>query len=222
MGKAIGFCGVLLDHNKEYSYYSKKASTQSGIALRDQSGVETENSQSGNRLFIIIAVALIGLICIGLLGLGGVLFLTASNRAQEDITLQITATPTPFPPTFTPTPTPTFTPTDTPVPTPTGTPVVPIGGQAAQPTATPEGGEGQAAISATTELNVTATNTPVVGTPTESAAGVSTGTPAVVPGSGGVLPVTSNSILLWLGGGLLAVLILSGTLHRIFNINVKK
>ncbi|MCG3209136.1 MAG: hypothetical protein FOGNACKC_02755 [Anaerolineae bacterium] len=171
--------------------------------------MEAESSQSGNRLFLIIAVALIGLICIGLFGLGFVLTITSFNRAQEQAALIPTATDTPFPPTFTPTPTATFTPTETPQPTPTGTPVV---RPESEVTATPA--EVEAAATGSSELSGTATNTPVVGSPTAVATVNATATPAVVPGSGGVLPVASSGILVWLGGGVLALLVLSGALHR--------
>jgi LPXTG-motif cell wall-anchored protein len=166
--------------------------------------VEAE-SQSGNRLFVILAVALIGLICIGLMGLGGVLFLINNGRAQDDIALQVTETPTPFPPTFTPTSTPTFTPTNTPEPTPTGTQVVQM-----------TGGETDTGLpAATTDPNATATNTPIIGSLTPAGtADITTPTPAVVPGSGGVLPATSNSVLLWLGSGLLILLVFGSVFQR--------
>jgi len=172
--------------------------------------VETESTQSSNRLFVIIAVALIGLICIGLLGLSAVLFITKNRAAQEEMAMQQAAIPpTPFPPTFTPTTTPTNTPTNTPEPTSTSTPVV----------RTPTPGA-QSPLTATIKSNATATSTPIIRqTPVAITKTLSVTTTSALtntlPGSGGVLPAASNGVLAWFGSGLLVLLLLSGVLHRI-------
>ena len=167
-----------------------------------------ESSQSGNRLFIIIAVALIGLICIGLMGLGAALFVIQSNRAQEEAALQPTATATAFPPTLTPTPTPTFTPTDTPEPTPTSTPVL----QTAEPTPTEAGGDMSAQGEASPAPEITET-VAVSSTGTSEPAPEVTATPAEVPNSGGVLQQSSGGILIWAGAILLLLLLIYGTIY---------
>jgi len=177
--------------------------------------VEAESGQSSNRLFVFLAIALLGLICIGLMGLGGVIFLIQSNRAAEQAALP-TDTPTPFPPTFTPTSTSTPTPTDTPEPTPTGTLVVPIEGQSTTPNA-------DTGPTATVDPNATATNTPVIRTATPTTASTdqsgsaanTTATPESVPGSGGVLPTPASSALLWLGVFVVAALVAFGAVHRL-------
>lgn len=174
--------------------------------------VEADSGQSSNRLFVFLAIALLGLICIGLMGLGGVLFLVQSNRAAEQAALP-TDTPTPFPPTFTPTSTLTPTPTDTPEPTPTGTLVVPVEGQSAP---APDTGP-----TATVDPNATATNTPVIRTATATTSSGQSGstvnttpTPESVPGSGGVLPATNSAALAWLGAFVLTALLAFGAVHR--------
>ena len=79
---------------------------------------------------------MIGLICIGLMGLGGVVFFTISNRVQEAVA--VPASPTLILPTLTPTGTATATPTETPLPTATSTPVVNLeGGEAGTAEVTP-------------------------------------------------------------------------------------
>ncbi len=89
--------------------------------------VEPSGEQSNNRLFIILAIALLGLICVGLVGLAGAVYLYQANFAEQ----AALPTPTIFVPvetaTFTPTPSPTST--NTPLPTATGTPVVSGDGQ---------------------------------------------------------------------------------------------
>lgn len=177
--------------------------------------MESERGQS-NTLFIIIAAGLIGLICIGMVGLIGVLSMNRLNSAQEIAALQPTPIDTPFPPTFTPSPTLTSTPTETPEPTPTGTPVIKVGGET-------EGEELSEQVGAGTTipaLNVTVTSTSVLGngdatelTPTPIIIEM-TPTPIIIPGSGGVLPVATNSILVWLGGGVLLVLVVFGLFNR--------
>lgn len=142
---------------------------------------------------------MIGLICIGLMGLGGVVFFTVSDRAQEAAVVPVS--PTVILPTFTPTGTPTATPTDTPLPTPTSTPVINVG----------DGGESTAATPGdipTTDPNATPTNTRVVQPGTETP--TPTTTPAAeaeMPNSGGVLLVEGNGFLAWAGIGLVILLI---------------
>ena len=79
--------------------------------------------EGGSRLFVILAIGLIGLLVLGLLGIGGVFVIrqnideqTAASRPTPDIPIRL------------PQPSPTFTPspiaTNTPEPTPTNTPVV--------------------------------------------------------------------------------------------------
>jgi len=84
-----------------------------------------EDERTGqSRLFVILAIALIGLLVLGLLGIGGVFVIRQNiqeqaSRSQPTPTLVIrlpepTATPVPVEP----------TPANTPQPTPTNTPVV--------------------------------------------------------------------------------------------------
>ncbi len=86
---------------------------------------EEEEEESGqNRLFVTLAVALIGLLVLGLLGVGAV-FIIRQNMDQQTVALQPTPTlliklPNPTA-TSTPLPKP---PTNTPMPTPTNTPVL--------------------------------------------------------------------------------------------------
>ena len=178
-------------------------------------GVEAEGGQS-NRLFILLALALVGLICIGLLGLGGVLWYTTATQAVEEAALAPTSTP--IPPTLTPTSTPSATPTDTPEPTPTGTPVVSAGGEETGPP--PEGGEEGEPTPTGTRLLEGATAIPTAGTaivtvepPTPIAtatAAAESGESATMPGSGGVLPA-DNGVLVWAGLGLLVLLLVGVT-----------
>jgi cytoskeletal protein RodZ len=174
--------------------------------------VTAESGQSGNRLFIILSVALIGLICIGLMGLGGVFYVVQSNRAQEMAALMPEATATPFPPTFTPTSSPTFTPTNTPEPTSTSTPVI------RTPTPGNDDVSGQAEATETDgTTSATATNTPVVSATAgqaDGAAADTTPTPAVVPSSGGVLPTTSSGAIAGMSGLVLLLLVVSGVIYR--------
>lgn len=96
-----------------------------------------ENESGGNRLFIILAVGLAGLIVLGLLAIGGVLVLRniqGEQRVAQEVvpaaatpTLAIVAELPTKVPTNTPVPTvapvePTITPTNTPVVLPTNTP----------------------------------------------------------------------------------------------------
>jgi len=147
---------------------------------------------------------MIGLICIGLMGLGGVVFFTVSNRAQEAAVVSVS--PTVILPTFTPTGTPTATPTDTPLPTPTSTPVIKSdeGDEAAAvtPDTSPPGD------TPTIDPNATPTNTRVVQTTAETP--TPTATPAAaaeMPSSGDVLSVERNGFLIWAGIGLVVLLV---------------
>lgn len=145
---------------------------------------------------------MIGLICIGLLGLGAIILLTRSNQAQNAVA--VADTPTPIPPTFTPTTTPSATPTETPLPTSTSTPVVRSGNDA-QPADVPA--SESPAETATTNPNVTPTNTLVL-QPTGTGTPAPTSTPAAsaqIPTSGGVLGA-DNEILVWAGVSLLLLL----------------
>ncbi len=90
-----------------------------------------EESTHQSRLFVILAIALIGLLVLGLLGIGGV-FVIRQNLQEQAALVQ----PTPTLMIRLPNPTATFTPvkpaaTNTPAPTPTNTPVVGPGGAAA-------------------------------------------------------------------------------------------
>jgi hypothetical protein len=139
---------------------------------------------------------MIGLICIGLMGLGGVVFFTVSNRAQEAAVGP--ASPTVILPTFTPTGTPTATPTETPPPTPTSTPVI----------SSDEGEVPPSGDIPTTDPNATPTNTRVVQSSTATT--TPTATPAAaaeMPDSGGVLSVEQNGFLVWAGIGLVVLLL---------------
>lgn len=150
------------------------------------------------------------------MGLGALFTYNRANQAQEAAVAQ--DPPTAIPPTFTPTSTATATPTETPFPTPTGTLVVgptasPTSeGDRSLPTSTLRPGE-VPTETPTLDPNVTPTSTLVVqptvaGTPESGAAATQ-----VVPDSGGILPV-SRTILLWVGGGLLLVLVLYGARYH--------
>ncbi len=175
-------------------------------------------------------MAIVGLICIGLVGLGTVLSLRPGSNPVEQAAV---ASPVPLQPTFTPSPTITPippTPTDTPLPTPTPTLVVNPNAQEvaddARPTEvplpkmfgrdgteTPESGvEGAPAVPGEAPaVEVSPTNTLVVQSPTAVAlAPVGTAPavapPAQIPQGGGVLP-DGNGFLVWAGVGVLLLLI---------------
>jgi len=83
-----------------------------------------EESTHQSRLFVILAIALIGLLVLGLLGIGGVFVIRQNLQEQAAL-----AQPTPTLMIKLPNPTATFTPvkpaaTNTPMPTATNTPVV--------------------------------------------------------------------------------------------------
>ncbi len=155
-------------------------------------------------------MALVGLICIGLMGLAGVLFYTMSSEAQEEVA--VLPTPTPIPPTPSPTSTQTATPTETPLPTPTGTPVIPING--GEEGGTPSEGAGEAPTvepDATRLLESTAEITDF--TPVAPPTPIATTPPTEeMPGSGGVLP-SEKGILIWAGLGLMVLLIIGVSNH---------
>jgi hypothetical protein len=147
---------------------------------------------------------MLGLICIGLLGLAAAGFVIFNNRAQE--AAAVTATFTPIIPTPTLTGTPTATPTETPLPTPTGTLVV-SGEEAGQAVPT----EQSLFPQATPKPDVTATSTRVVPLPTATGGAAAAASPPseAMPGSGGILEV-NNGFLVWAGAGLLILLIAGG------------
>jgi hypothetical protein len=87
-----------------------------------------EEEEGQNRLFVTLAIALIGLLVLGLLGVGAV-FIIRQNIDQQAVAVQ----PSPTLLIRLPNPTATFTPapkipTNTPMPTPTNTPVLAPGG----------------------------------------------------------------------------------------------
>jgi hypothetical protein len=109
-----------------------------------------------NKLFVMIAIFLVGMLVLGLLAIGGVVIFGSINRAQQ--AARPTATPTlaivrAATPTATRTPTATPLPTLTPLPTMTNTPVV-------QATLTPaSGAQSVGELSGQGELPPTATPT---------------------------------------------------------------
>jgi hypothetical protein len=110
-----------------------------------------------NRLFIIIAIGLAGLLVLGLMGIGGYVIFSRARRGAEQVavaqtaaaaTAEVQATaeaPTEPPvPTFTPMPTPTVAATNTSVVSPTtGTPEETRPAPTAARTATPRPAEGE-------------------------------------------------------------------------------
>ncbi len=190
---------------------------------------DTDSGQS-NRLFIIIAAAMIALICVGLMGLGVVIFLTQSNEAQETVAMPPPATP--IPPTVTPISTPSATPTETPLPTPTSTSVLNQAGEQESPTvddtegltetlitdsnATPTDAQLLQTPVNTATLVATSTPTPTEQSPTATTAPAATSSPTLVaqmPKSGGVLPANGDGVLIWAGLGLLLLLVLGVAGH---------
>jgi hypothetical protein len=93
---------------------------------------DEEEGSGQSKLFVILAVALIGLLVLGLMGIGGVFVIRQNLREQAEL-----AQPVPTVIIKLPNPTATFTPvaqkapTNTPAPTPTNTPVLVAGGEAA-------------------------------------------------------------------------------------------
>lgn len=136
---------------------------------------EEEESTGQNKLFVILSIALIGLLVLGLLGVGGVFIIRQNIQEQEAASR---ATPTLLAvlpnPTATPLP-PTPKPTETVGPTPTNTPVVAAGSGGEEAAASSSVGEPQA--ESTFSFQRVSANTPVAG-----AAGA--GTQQVVPETG--------------------------------------
>lgn len=87
---------------------------------------------SSNKLFVMIAIFLVGMLVLGLFAIGGVVIFGTINRqsARPTPTATLAVVKLPPTPTITSTPTATPSPTATSLPTPTNTPVV-------QATATP-------------------------------------------------------------------------------------
>jgi hypothetical protein len=161
------------------------------------------------------------LICIGLVGLGGAVYLYQTTFAEQ---AALPPSPTIIVPvaTATNTSTPTPVPTETPLPTATGTRVVAVNGEevsvedqtpgeeatqqpAEEPTATPT--EALALPTAEEEQAATATSTVVIGTPTSESETMPTATTVPeMPGSGGIL-LPNGSFLVWIGVALLGVLL---------------
>ncbi len=114
---------------------------------------------------------MIGLICVGLMGLGAVIFVTRSSEAQETAAMPPPATP--IPPTTTPTSIPSATPTETPLPTPTGTSVVDQAGEQEASTV-----DDTQALTETliTDSNATPTDTQLLQTPVNTATLAATST----------------------------------------------
>ncbi|MFN8454511.1 MAG: hypothetical protein U0401_07525 [Anaerolineae bacterium] len=132
---------------------------------------EEEEESGQNRLFVTLAVALIGLLVLGLLGVGAV-FIIRQNMEQQTVAMQPTPTlliklPNPTA-TSTPLPKP---PTNTPMPTPTNTPVLAPG--SAQEAAA--GGNKPQPQSTLPALKPAATKAPPTPAPAKNAAMPNTG-----------------------------------------------
>jgi len=149
-----------------------------------------------NKIFVMIAILLVGMLVLGLLAIGGVVAFGTFNRGMQAARPTATSTlpaiaqaPTP---TWTPTATPTPIPSNTPLPTETATPVVMetpgSGGEVAA-----QGGEGGTA---------TPTYTP-------------TGVPGATPAAQGSTPDTGIGGLeaVLIGAGLIAVLFITRRLR---------
>jgi len=123
-----------------------------------------EETTGQSRLFVILAIALIGLLVLGLLGIGGVFVIRQNLQEQAAVS---GATPTLV--IRLPNPSPTSTPltapaTSTPQPTPTNTPVMAAGsgGQEAS-VGEAESEQGNQEIPSIIKNNPTPTRTPVPG-----------------------------------------------------------
>jgi cytoskeletal protein RodZ len=170
------------------------------------------------RFFIIISAALMGLICVGLIGLGGVIYVTRVSQAQEvaqEAPPPATATSLPPSPTVTPTPLPTDTPpppTETPLPTATSTQVVSRGeaeeAAAALNSTSTETGAGPASQASPIAGGPTAIPTLVLQTPTTVAPPIPTTGEKLSPASGGIS-------LVIVGFGLLCLLILGAARSKL-------
>jgi hypothetical protein len=159
--------------------------------------MEEEYTGGQNRLFVILAISLIGLLVLGLVGIGGV-FIIRQNLEQQ----AVASRPTPTLVAILPNATATFTPapplvTNTPQPTPTNTPVV---------ASTSVSGADQA--SAGSRANAQSSPTPKP-SPTR------TPVPAAVPAGTNVVPETGIGGLeaLLIGLGLTAVLFVARRLR---------
>ncbi len=125
---------------------------------------EEEEEEGGqSRLFTILAIALVGLLVLGLLGIGGVFIIRQNVREQTEA-----SQPTPTLMARLPNPSATFTPaaprvTQTPLPTPTNTPVVAPGSKLVQEAASSKQTEGGAGQQADPTKAPTPTRTPVAG-----------------------------------------------------------
>lgn len=182
-----------------------------------------------------MALAIVGLICIGLVGLGTVLSLRPlASPAEEAV---VVASPVALQPTFTPSPTITpIPPTPTNSPEPTATPTLVVNPNAqevaddARPTEVPLSSifgddeastpapAGEAAPVETTipeaeavpgeapAVQASPTNTLVIQSPTPAGTLAAVAPPAQIPQGGGVLP-EGNSFLVWAGVGVLLLLI---------------
>ena len=137
--------------------------------------MEEETTGGQNRLFVILAISLIGLLVLGLVGIGGV-FIIRQNLEQQTVASH----PTPTLMAILPNATATFTPappkaTNTPLPTPTNTPV--LVGQS-------DGGQGAASAQGSAQSSPTPkawpTRTPVPGAAQAGASNTSN----VVPETG--------------------------------------
>ncbi|RME77091.1 MAG: hypothetical protein D6784_04400 [Chloroflexi bacterium] len=158
--------------------------------------METDSGQSSNRLFILLAAGMVGLICIGLVGLTAAMVFIFNSRAQE--AAAVTPTFTPILPTPTPTSTVTPTPTETPLPTPTGTRVVSLPGEEPQE-------PGLALPTAPPNPEATPTNTRVIPITTTPQAGIPAGD-TQMPSSGGILTGQRGYLVWWAGAVLLFLL----------------
>lgn len=150
---------------------------------------DDEEEVGQNRLFVTLAISLIGLLVLGLLGVGAV-FIIRQNMDQQTIAAQ----PSPTLLIRLPNPTATFTPvpkvpTNTPMPTPTNTPVVAPGSASGQEAA--------------------AVNKQQQNTPTPNPLPIKTAAPAAKPAGNQVVPETGF-------GGLEAVLIAVGLAAVLF------
>lgn len=124
-----------------------------------------EEEYSGqSRLFVILAIALIGLLVLGLLGIGGVFVIRQNLQEQAALTQ---ATPTiviKLPnPTATPIPTKVPSANNSAAPTPTNTPVVGAGSSEGQEASVGNQGNDDPAQSGTINLLPTPTSPPVGG-----------------------------------------------------------
>lgn len=152
---------------------------------------DDEEEVGQNRLFVTLAIALIGLLVLGLLGVGAV-FIIRQNMDQQTIAAQ----PSPTLLIRLPNPTATFTPvpkipTNTPMPTPTNTPVVAPGST---------NGQEAAAVNKQQQQQ---------GSPTPKLILTRTPVPAAKPAGSQVVPETGF-------GGLEAVLIAVGLAAVLF------